>query len=162
MAAGDLVATAKASGQFTILLKALDAANLTAVLQRNPNLTLFAPTDAAFNALPPGKLDELMKTDNASVLQKLLTYHVINAPVDSSKIKGAKGGVKTVEGAEVQLDGSGEALLVDGATIVQADVRATNGTLHVIDKVLIPSDVPQLASAATGTAAPTSAVAPAQ
>jgi len=153
-AAGDLIATAKASGQFTTLIKALDATNLTGVLQKTPNLTVFAPTDAAFAALPAGQLDELMKPAGAATLQKILTYHVINLRVDASKIKGAKGEVKTVEGASVMLDGSGDTLMVDGAKIVQADVMATNGIMHVVDKVLMPNDVPAVtAAAATDTTA---------
>lgn len=162
-AAGDLVATAKASGQFTTLVKALDATNLTGVLQRTPNLTVFAPTDAAFAALPAGQLDELMKPAGAATLQKILTYHVINARVDAAKIKGAKGEVKTVEGDSVMLDGSGDSLMVDGATIVQSDVMATNGILHVVDKVLMPGDVPGAQAAAvtdTTASSAASAVAP--
>ncbi len=150
---GDLIATAKASGQFTVFLKALDATNLTSVLASNPNLTVFAPTDAAFAALPAGELDRLMQPANAAQLQKVLTYHVINTKVDSSKINGAKGEVKTVEGSSVVLDGSGATPMVDGANIVQADVLATNGVLHVVDKVLIPKDVPIQAAAATDDAA---------
>ncbi|MBI1683027.1 fasciclin domain-containing protein [Caulobacter hibisci] len=150
---GDLIATAQASGQFTTFLKALDATNLTSVLKTNPNLTVFAPTDAAFAALPAGELDRLMQPANAAQLQKVLTYHVINTKVDSSKINGAKGEVKTVEGSSVTLDGSGTTAMVDGAHIVQADVVATNGVLHVVDKVLIPKDVPIQAAAATDDAA---------
>ncbi|MDI1365695.1 MAG: fasciclin domain-containing protein [bacterium] len=150
VANGDLIQTAKASGQFTTLLKALDATNLTSVLKTNPNLTLFAPTDAAFAALPAGELDRLMKPENAATLQKVLTYHLINTKVDSSQIAGGKVEVKTVEGLSVALDGSGDTPMVDGAKIVQADVMATNGVLHVVDKVLLPSDVLGLqASAAT-------------
>ncbi|KSB87673.1 hypothetical protein AS593_15035 [Caulobacter vibrioides] len=148
---GDLIATAQASGQFTTFLKALDATNLTSVLKSNPNLTVFAPTDAAFAALPAGELDRLMQPANAAQLQKVLTYHVINTKVDSTKITGAKGEVKTVEGSSVTLDGSGASPMVDGANIVQADVMATNGVLHVVDKVLIPKDVPIQAAAAAAT-----------
>jgi uncharacterized surface protein with fasciclin (FAS1) repeats len=149
VAQGDLIETAKASGQFTTLLKALDAANLTSVLKTSPNLTVFAPTDAAFAALPPGQLDSLLQPQNAATLQKLLTYHLINSRVDSSKIKGSKGEVKTVEGSAVMLDGSGATAMIDAASIVQADVMASNGVIHVIDKVLIPGDVPGLQAAAT-------------
>jgi uncharacterized surface protein with fasciclin (FAS1) repeats len=154
VAKGDLVETAKASGQFTTFIKALDATNLTSVLKTNQNLTLFLPTDAAFASLPAGELDKLMLPENGPQLQKVLTYHLINAKVDSSKIKGAKGEVKSVEGSSLTLDGSGPTAMVDGATIVQADVMASNGVLHVVDKVLLPKDLPGAqASAATDEAA---------
>jgi uncharacterized surface protein with fasciclin (FAS1) repeats len=149
---GDIIQTIKLSGQFNTFVKAADATNLTALLKNNKNLTVFAPTDAAFAALPPGELDKLM-ADKAQ-LQKLLTYHIINAPVDSTKIKGAKGAVPTVAATPVEIDGSEEPLKVNDAHIVQADVRASNGVIHVIDKVLTPG-------AAVGASAPASATAPA-
>lgn len=164
-AAGDIIETAKASGQFSTFLKAVEATNLTQVLKTNKGLTVFAPTDAAFAALPPGELDRLMQPANRAQLQKVLTYHLINAPVDSSKIKGAKGPVPTVAGANVELDGSGESLKVNNATIVQADVRPTNGTLHVIDKVLLPpgtataSAAPSSGTSASATTAPSTGAA---
>ena len=151
VAKGDLIETATASGQFTTFLKAVEATNLTTVLKTQQGLTLFAPNDAAFAALPAGELDRLMLPENATTLQKVLTYHLINARVDSSKIAGAKGDVKTVEGSSVTLDGSGAMPMVDGAAIVQADISTTNGVLHVIDKVLMPKDMPGAqASAALG------------
>lgn len=151
-AKGDIIETAKAAGQFNTFVKAAEATNLTSVLKTNKNLTVFAPTDAAFAALPPGELDRLM-ADKAQ-LQKLLTHHVINARVDSTKIKGARGSVTTVAGDQVQLDGSGDALLAGSSTIVQADVMASNGIIHVVDKVLTPG-----AAAAGTTAAPASTTA---
>ena len=151
VAKGDLIDTAQASGQFTTFLKAVSAVNLTSVLKTNQNLTLFAPTDAAFAALPPGTLDKLLLPENGPMLQKVLTYHLINAKVDSSKIKGAKGDVKSVEGSPLMLDGSGPTPMVDGTTIIQADVMATNGVLHVVDKVLLPKDVPGLQAAVSAT-----------
>jgi uncharacterized surface protein with fasciclin (FAS1) repeats len=153
VANGDIIQTLKLSGQFNTFAKAADATNLTALLKNNQNLTVFAPTDAAFAALPPGQLDKLM-ADKAQ-LQKILTYHIINAPVDSSKIKGAKGPVPTVAASPVELDGSEASLKVNDATIVQADVRATNGVIHVIDKVLTPGAAPS-PSAAAPTATPSS------
>jgi len=149
---GDLIETATASGQFTTLLKAVSAVNLTSVLKTNQNLTLFAPTDAAFAALPAGELEKLMLPENGPMLQKVLTYHLINAKVDSTKIKGAKGEVKSVEGSPLLLDGSGETPMVDNAAIVQTDVMASNGVLHVVDKVLLPKDVPGLQAAAAPSA----------
>ncbi|HEX6860116.1 MAG TPA: fasciclin domain-containing protein [Caulobacteraceae bacterium] len=155
--AGDLVETAKASGQFTTFVKALDATNLTAVLKNNKGLTVFAPTDAAFAALPAGELERLMDPDNASELQSLLVYHIVNAPVDSTKLKGAKGPVKTVAGTDVLLDGSGDQVMANSATVLQADVRATNGIIHVVDHVLTPGDpviAKAKAEAAEASAAP--------
>ena len=148
VAKGDLVETAKAkaAGQFTTFVKALDKTNLTAVLKTNKNLTVFAPTDAAFAALPAGELDRLMKTENAGELQSLLVYHVVNANVDTAKIKGAKGPVQTVAGKDLLLDGSGDSLKANSAAILQADVRTSNGILHVVDHVLSPSD-PAIAGA---------------
>ena len=158
-AAGDIIETAKASGQFTTFLKATDATNLTAVLKNNKGLTVFAPTDAAFAALPAGKLDALM-ADKAA-LQKLLTHHVINATVESSKIKGAKGPVTSVANDPIELDGSTDVLMADGATIIQADIRATNGILHVVDKVMMPGTATVAPSAAApSTAQPASTTEP--
>ena len=158
VARGDIIETLKADGHFKTFLKALDTANMTNVLKTNKNLTVFAPTDAAVAALPAGELDRLMKSP--AELQKLLTYHVINAPVASAKIKGAKGGVKTVAGPELVLDGSGASLLANTATITQTDVMATNGTLHVVDQVLMPSTAPSMA-ATTGVTSDAAATAPA-
>jgi uncharacterized surface protein with fasciclin (FAS1) repeats len=156
----DIYTTLKNSGQFTLLLKAIDQAGLAPILQRYPNLTLFAPTDAAMNALPPDVLTKLMAQNDTSAnqLQQILKYHLINAVVDSSKIKGAKGSVATVESTPVVLDGSNpEDLLVNNADIIQADVKVANGgVVNVIDKVLIPSDSP------FATAAPPAAQATAQ
>lgn len=135
--AGDTIETLRASGQFTTLLKALDVTKLTGVIKGQHALTLFAPTDAAFAALPAGEVDRLMKDPPA--LQALLMYHLVNAPVDSAKITGARGPVATVSNAGVVLDGlTGPGLMANDAHIVQADVRTPNGIIHVIDKVLKP------------------------
>lgn len=156
VAAGDIVATAKASGQFNTFLKAAEATNLTSLLKDNKNLTVFAPTDAAFAALPAGELDKLMLPENKAQLQKVLIYHVINAKVPSSEFKGATRKAATVAGPSVELAG-GATLKVNDADIVQADVMVTNGIIHVVDKVLMPPG----AMAAANTAVPASATAPA-
>jgi len=148
---GDLIETLRASGQFTTLLKGLDATNLTAVLKANQGLTLFAPTDAAFAALPPADLARLMS--DPSALQKVLMHHVINAKVTSAQIKGSKGPWPSVAGDGIELDGSGEMLMADNADIVQADVAASNGLLHVVDHVLSPGAV-RAAAPAPAEAAP--------
>ncbi len=157
-AKGDLVETLKASGEFTTFLKALDKTNLTTVLKNYSNLTVFAPTDAAFSALPEGQLDHLMSNENAPELQALLTYHIVNAPVDSTKIKGARGEVQTVAGTELMLDGTTPAFKANSAGILQADVRASNGIVHVVDHVLSPKD-PAIAQAKAEVAAEKAAAA---
>lgn len=162
VAHGDIIETARASGQFKTFIKAADATNLTGLLKQTKNLTVFAPTDAAFAALPPGELDKLMLPENKAQLQKLLTYHIINARLDSSKFEGAKGPVPTVAGTTVEIDGSGDHVMINNADLVQADVMATNGIVHVIDKVLMPASVSAAVStpasaAASGAAASTTA-----
>jgi uncharacterized surface protein with fasciclin (FAS1) repeats len=131
---GDIVETLRASGQFATFLRAADAANLTAVLETRQNLTVFAPTDAAFAALPPGELERLMA--DREQLQKLLAHHIVNARVESVKIRGAKGPVPSTAGDAITLDGAGQALKADQGAIVQADVMASNGVIQVVDHVL--------------------------
>jgi uncharacterized surface protein with fasciclin (FAS1) repeats len=147
--AGDIADTLKASGQFTILVKALDASNLTSVLKTAGPLTILAPTDAAFNALPAGQLANLMKIENAAQLQALLTYHLINAGVPMSKIQGSKGPINSVAGTPVQIDGTGPTIMVNDASVVGHAV-VSNGDIYAIDKVLTPG----------GGAAPAAAPAP--
>ncbi|WP_091739311.1 fasciclin domain-containing protein [Phenylobacterium immobile] len=160
VAKGDIVETLKASGQFTMLLKATDATNLTAVLKNNQGLTLFAPTDAAFAAVPQAQMTAMM-ADKAG-LQKAVMHHLINAKVDSSKIKGAKGPVPSVAGDKIELDGSTDVLKADNATIIQADVTPTNGVIHVVDAILTPGAATAVAPATEEPAAATAATAPAQ
>ncbi len=136
VASGDTIETLKANGQFKTLLKAFDKTNLTALLKAQKTVTVFAPTDAAFAALPAGELDRLMK-DPAS-LQRLLVYHLINTPIESAKLAGAKGPVNTVAGSGLVLDGSGEGLKANTANILVADVKTTSGVLFVVDAVLTP------------------------
>jgi uncharacterized surface protein with fasciclin (FAS1) repeats len=148
--AGDIADTLKASGQFTILVKALDASNLTSVLKTAGPLTILAPTDAAFNALPAGQLANLMKIENAAQLQALLTYHLINAGVPTSKIQGSKGPISTVAGTPVQIDGTGSMIMVNDASVVGHAV-VSNGDIYAIDKVLTPGGA---AAAPAATPAP--------
>lgn len=148
---GDLVATAQAAGRFTTFLKAADATQLTPVLKNPGPITVFAPTDAAFAAMPPGELDRLMQPANLNQLQKLLLAHVVNTKVLKSQIAGAKGEVQNGAGANLSIDGSGEAVKVNGATIVEADVLATNGVIHVIDQVMLPGGANANAAGAAAT-----------
>ncbi len=144
--AGDIFATLQASGEFNTFIKAVSATNLAQILKTQPNITVLAPTDAAFAAMPPAELASLMA--NVPQLQALVTYHLINARLDGAKIKGhAATPVATVANSKVTLDGSGPALKANDADIIQPDVVATNGVVHVIDKVLSPSWTPPAASA---------------
>jgi uncharacterized surface protein with fasciclin (FAS1) repeats len=161
VASGDMASTLRQSPDFTTFVKALDATNLASLIQTRPNMTVFAPTNAAFAALPAGKLDALMADKPG--LQKLLLHHIINAPVPGSKIKGSRGPVPSGAGDPIVLDGSGEPLKADNANIIQADVVASNGTIHVVDQVLlagsVPATLPEAAAAPTPAAAPATAAA---
>jgi uncharacterized surface protein with fasciclin (FAS1) repeats len=134
---GNLITTLRSSGQFTTFVKALDATNLSSLLQNSPSLTVFAPTDAAF---PQAKLDQM--TADKPGLQKMLLHYIINARVDSTKIKGAHGPVPSGAGDMIVLDGTGEVLKADNANIVQADVTTSNGVIHVVDQLMVAGSVP--------------------
>jgi len=159
VAAGDVVDTLKASGQFTMLLKYTDATNLTGFLKARPNITLFAPTDAAFAAIPEAERNRLMSNIGRGDLQKLLIYHMVNARVPSSEFKDAIRSAPTMASLPVSLSGEGGKLMVNDADIVQADVIASNGVIQVIDKVLSPANAP--AATATGAQASATSAAPA-
>jgi uncharacterized surface protein with fasciclin (FAS1) repeats len=144
---GDIMTTLRTSGQFSTFVKALDATNLGGLLQKQPNITVFAPTDAAFaTAFPGGQLDQMMGSDaGKQQLQKLLIYHLINARIDSAKIKGARGPVPAGSGDKIVLDGSAEGgpLKAENATIIQSDVACSNGLIQVVDQVMKPGSVPE-------------------
>ncbi|WP_426040573.1 fasciclin domain-containing protein [Brevundimonas sp. TWP2-3-4b1] len=136
----NVVDVLRANGQFTTLLAALDAAQLTETLSTQAAISIFAPTDAAFAALPEADRTRLMDPANVNALRQVLLYHVIVADVNSSQIEGAKGGVQTAATTEVQLDGTGDAIKVDNATVTTADIDAGNGSIFIIDRVLNPAD----------------------
>lgn len=102
--------------------------------------TVFAPTDAAFAALPKGTLENLLKPENQETLQKILTYHVVSGAVESRTLRS--GQVKTVEGSPVNVGvGANRRIRVNNARVTQADIRAKNGIIHVIDRVILPPGV---------------------
>ena len=136
-AAGDLVDTAVAAGQFTTLATALEAAGLVDTLKGEGPFTVFAPTDAAFAALPAGTVENLLKPENKAQLVALLTYHVVPGRVTASQVAGMSSAT-TVQGGEIAIAAADGAVSVDGARVVTADVMATNGVIHVVDKVLMP------------------------
>lgn len=137
--ANNVVDVLRAQGNFTTLLTALDQAQLTDTLRTRPAISIFAPTDEAFAALPEAERTRLMDPANAQELRSLLLYHVIVADVSASQINGTRGGVETAAQTQVLLDGTGDAIKVDGATVTRADIDASNGAVFAIDKVLNPA-----------------------
>jgi uncharacterized surface protein with fasciclin (FAS1) repeats len=143
MASADIVDTAVAAGDFTTLAAALTAAELVDTLKGEGPFTVFAPTDAAFAALPAGTVDTLLK-DPKGDLTQILTYHVVPGKVmaaDVVKLDGQK--VKTVQGGELTVGVDGDKVtLTDAAgntvNVTATDVEASNGVIHVIDGVLMP------------------------
>lgn len=133
----DIVDTAVAAGQFTTLAKALQAAGLVDTLKGKGPFTVFAPTDDAFAKLPSGALDDLLKPENKEKLKAVLLYHVVAGKVPAAKVIKMKS-AKTVNGQEVTISTSGGKVMVNDATVVKADVMASNGIIHVIDTVLMP------------------------
>jgi transforming growth factor-beta-induced protein len=131
----DLVQTAQKAGSFSTLLAAVDAAGLTATLKGAGPFTLFAPTDAAFAALPAGTVEALLADPTA--LASILTYHVVAGEVTSEQVVGLSSAT-TVNGADIAISVSGSNVMVNDANVVAVDVRATNGVIHVIDKVILP------------------------
>ena len=131
--AKDIVDTAVAAGKFNTLATALQAAGLVDTLKGPGPFTVFAPTDEAFAKIPKADLDALLK-DKAK-LSAVLTYHVVSGKVMAKDVKAGK--VKTVQGSELMLGTTG-GVTVDAAKVVQADIVADNGVIHVIDSVLLP------------------------
>jgi len=134
-AAGDIVETAVAAGNFTTLARALEAAGLVETLKGAGPFTVFAPTDAAFAALPAGTLDRLLA--NKAELTKVLTYHVVAGKVTSADVAKLMEAT-TVEGSKLRIKVEGGRVMINDATVTTADVMATNGVIHVVDRVLIP------------------------
>jgi uncharacterized surface protein with fasciclin (FAS1) repeats len=137
-----LAQSASGQGSFTTLTQAVQAADLTERLAEPGPYTVFAPTDAAFAALPKGTLDKLLKPENKQQLIKLLSYHVIPGQVTSSQL--TSGQVKTVEGTpvKVKVDSTTSTLTVNDAKVIQADIPASNGVVYVVDKVILPPNFP--------------------
>lgn len=137
--AADLVETARAAGQFSILLRAADAAGMTAMLKGPGPFTVFAPTDEAFRALPAGTLDMLLLPENLAQLKKVLGYHVTTGRLTTRDLTDPLSSVMMSINAPVTLKKEGGAVLANDAHIVTPDIAADNGVVQVIDKVLLPA-----------------------
>jgi uncharacterized surface protein with fasciclin (FAS1) repeats len=135
--AADIVDTAVAAGNFKTLVAAVQAAGLVDTLKGPGPFTVFAPTDEAFAKLPAGTVDDLLKPENKDKLVAILTYHVVPGKVMAADVTGKKTKAKSVQGGEITVDGT-NGVKVDGATVVQADIAADNGVIHVIDAVIMP------------------------
>jgi uncharacterized surface protein with fasciclin (FAS1) repeats len=136
----DIVDTASAAGDFTTLVAAVEAAGLVDTLKGEGPFTVFAPTDAAFAALPEGTLDTLLDPANQGDLSSILTYHVVAGSVMAADVQ--PGSVTTVNGAAFTVDTSDGVTITDGqggqAQVVTTDIETSNGVIHVIDAVLLP------------------------
>lgn len=136
-APGDVVAVAVGAGSFNTLVAAIKAADLVGALQGKGPFTVFAPTDAAFAALPAGTLDNLLKPENKEQLKSILLYHVVPGKVMSGDLKGTVNAA-TLQGQTVSIVAAAAGVTVNGAKVVKADVAASNGVIHVIDAVILP------------------------
>ena len=134
----DIVDTAVQAGSFNTLVAALKAAGLVDALKGDGPFTVFAPTDDAFAALPAGTVDSLLKPENKDDLVNILTYHVLPGKVMSSDIAGKSLGVKMLNGSMAKVNAM-SGVMVENANVVTADIEATNGVIHVIDTVIIPT-----------------------
>ena len=133
----DIVDTAVSAGQFNTLVAAVEAADLVSTLKGDGPFTVFAPTDEAFAALPEGTVENLLKPENKEQLIAVLTYHVVAGKIMSSDIAGTKTMVESVQGSELDVNAI-NGVIVDGATVVTADIETDNGVIHVIDRVVLP------------------------
>lgn len=133
----DIIEAASSAGSFGTLLAAAKAAGLVHTLKRDGPFTVFAPKDEAFAALPEGTVETLLKTENKDQLVAILTYRVVPAKVMSGDIAGKKANVKTVNGDELSVNAK-NGVKVNDATVTAADIVASNGVIHVVDKVILP------------------------
>ena len=134
--AADIVDTAVA-GKFNTLVAAVKAAGLVDTLKGPGPFTVFAPTDEAFAKLPAGTLDSLLKPENKAKLQSILTYHVVPGKVMSQDVVKLDS-AKTVEGHSIAIKTVDGGVMVNNARVTKADIKASNGVIHVIDTVILP------------------------
>nr|WP_200909165.1 fasciclin domain-containing protein [Aliiroseovarius crassostreae] len=135
----DIVDTAVSAGSFNTLAAALDAADLVETLKGDGPFTVFAPTDEAFTALPEGTVETLLKPENKDQLTAILTYHVVPGKVMSGDVVQLTSAT-TVNGSDVSVKVMNGSVMINDAKVTTADVGASNGVIHVIDKVLIPAN----------------------
>jgi uncharacterized surface protein with fasciclin (FAS1) repeats len=140
--AANIVETAQKAGKFGTLIAAAKAAGLAGALSTGKHLTVFAPTDAAFDKLPKGTVESLLKPENKAKLAAILSYHVLPRKLTSGQLPHRAIHVRTLKTTgdkTLTVTKSRKGVTVDGANVVAADIRASNGVIHVIDKVMLPS-----------------------
>ena len=133
----DIVDTAVAADQFETLAAALDAAGLVETLKGPGPFTVFAPTDEAFASLPAGTVENLLKPENKEQLIEVLTYHVVPGKVAAAEVVKLEE-AKTVNGDMLEIDAESGGVKINDANVEATDIAASNGLVHVIDKVLLP------------------------
>jgi uncharacterized surface protein with fasciclin (FAS1) repeats len=136
-ASGDIVDVAVAAGSFNTLVAAVKAAGLVDTLKSDGPFTVFAPTDDAFAALPAGTVESLLKPENKDKLVAILTYHVVPAKVMAADVKTMAA--PTVNGETANIVVKNGKVTIEGANVVATDVKASNGVIHVIDAVILPT-----------------------
>jgi uncharacterized surface protein with fasciclin (FAS1) repeats len=136
----DIVEIAAAEPSFSTLVAALGAAGLVDTLKGPGPFTVFAPTNAAFAALPAGTLDSLLMPENRARLTDILTYHVVPGMITSTDLIGQRLNVASLQGQALRIDATNKlgTVRVNNARVTQADIIGSNGVIHVIDKVLLP------------------------
>ncbi len=137
----DIVDTAVGAKKFTTLVAAVKAAGLVETLKGKGPFTVFAPLDSAFAKLPEGTVATLVKPENKKTLTGILTYHVVAGKVmaaDAIKVAKGAGKAKTVQGSEIKITLKDGSVYVNGAKVVTADVKCSNGVIHIIDTVIMP------------------------
>jgi uncharacterized surface protein with fasciclin (FAS1) repeats len=134
----NIVEVVTSKDKFSTLAAALTAADLVSTVQSAEGITVFAPTNDAFAKLPEGTLDTLLMEENKAQLQSILKYHVVGSEIMSGDIAMGTSSVATLEGSEVDVTKEDGKVMVDGATVTYADIKAENGVIHVIDSVIMP------------------------
>ena len=124
---------------FSTLVAAVKAAGLAETLSGSGPFTVFAPTNAAFEKLPAGTVEKLLKPENKGQLVKVLTYHVVPGKVMSKDVVKLNKAT-TVEGSDVAIAVSGGTVTVDNAKVIKTDINSSNGVIHVIDTVILPKN----------------------
>jgi uncharacterized surface protein with fasciclin (FAS1) repeats len=131
-----VVAIAAGNADFSTLVAAVKAADLVETLSGAGPFTVFAPTNAAFDKLPKGTVEDLLKPENKAKLAAILTYHVVAGKVMAADVK--TGMVKTVQGTDLDVKVSADGVTVNDAKVVKTDIVGSNGVIHVIDTVVLP------------------------